>query len=108
MRPEDEERLRELKALGPGWNGYQAPSLSEKALEGAAAFLERIGTDALRFRIYPMPEGGVQLEVDAACEGCFPKDAGMDFEFHPDGRVVAWLYGEAFAEVDGQEVQGAG
>jgi hypothetical protein len=103
------KRLAYLRTLPEGWDGQGAASLSALALEGAAAFLERVGPGVQRFYIYPTLKGGVQMEFEAKLTsgGDFSNYDRMELNFHADGRVTYWLFGMDYIDDEEPELVSA-
>lgn len=75
-----EEQINELLELGPGWDGYHADPITSGAVETAVAVVARFSTDLfLPPLIFPLPDGGLQLEWHAGPEAVeIEVDAGGD------------------------------
>jgi hypothetical protein len=78
------DRMTALLNLQQGWNGYDAPRISDAAVAAAMeAMLAIDSTDQLVPSIVPTHAGGVQLEWHIS---------GIDLEadFRPEGTVGMW------------------
>ncbi len=63
------DRLRRLRLLRPGWDGRNAQPVTEAAIYGTAWLLDRIlDAESEPPQIFPLTNGGVQIEWYAAGE----------------------------------------
>ena len=64
-------RLEELSALEAGWDGYDAPKISEKAIKTAKAI-----------QIVPMSNGGVSIEWHAG-------GVDLEIDINENGHIMS-------------------
>ena len=73
-----EERINELLRLRPGWDGRRALPSTDHAVGSAIGLLFRLADDvSLPPQVFPLPDGGLQLEWHAG--------ASLEVEIDPMG-----------------------
>jgi hypothetical protein len=96
-RAELAERLQQLAALEENWDSYGARPLDPAALRTAQEIIEQALTwPAPAPRIFPVPDGGIQLEWRAG-------PVELELEIEPTGSAV-FVCDDAAAdqEIDGE------
>lgn len=64
-----ETQVNELLKLGPGWDGHRANPVTFEAVDTVMAVMGQISTDlTVPPFIFPLPDGGLQLEWHAGRE----------------------------------------
>ncbi len=76
-------QVESFRSLQPDWDTYGALPTHESAIRRARRLLDLLSlqlTDArsVRIHVFPMRDGGVQIDVDR-------EEAEMEIEVHPDG-----------------------
>lgn len=79
------ERLGELIALATGWDGEDAKPIDRTALSAAAAVIAQLTSAGLpEPELFPVPDGGVQVEWRAG-------PVEIELEFEPDARGFVFV-----------------
>jgi hypothetical protein len=77
-----EARLEELSMLRVGWLNGEGEAISEMAVEHARQLLSALEPDGDNFRIYPMPDGGIQLENNVPTYNLSVEVRSGDYSIH--------------------------
>lgn len=78
-------QLNELLELGEGWDGYRAKSISEFSVKAVIAIMVEVMNDGLAFpHIFPLPDGGLQLEWHADGDD-------VELEVEANGSAFAFI-----------------
>ncbi len=97
-------RFEELAALEPDWDTYGAHRVDADALREGQAFVERLLQQPIPVpSIFPVPDGGVQLEWSAG-------PVELELEFEPGAAVAVFACDdrEAGQQIDGELPRDAG
>ena len=82
---EMDARLTELADLTDSWDGYEAKPIDRRALAVAVAMIKSaVGTGMSNPEIFPVPNGGVQLEWSVG-------SMELELEIEPGGAAVVFV-----------------
>ena len=87
--------LERFRALGAGWDGYEAGPIPGSAIDAAAAFINDLSPNVPALDVSPCADGTISVLYEDREHGRY-----LDLGFHDDGAVTYFVK-SGLHEVDG-------
>lgn len=100
-------RLEDFYSMEDNWNNEGSPAPSPESVSRAKALLElyeeyavQHNMDNVKFYMYPLVDGGVQLAIDH-----YEKSVEIHIENENKNNVIVWRINQGEPEIESKEIE---